>query len=290
MNRILCCIAVLSFLACNKPPVPGNNNTDSTNHNTDGEPPSCMNFTVTDSILHDPRVGNDPVLYSREAYIFNKSNKLEKHILYNLTSGRPVVASSDSFAYANGNMVRSYYSLDSNTSAHPYTTSEYDYTGHTLTASRYYLYSLLLVHSTYITDLLGRISSVTQYADNSTYQFTPTVTYDLSYDANGNLTQVAKPNGNVYYSFQDYDTHPNPWYQLPFDFAYNIFDYSSQVFSRNNFKVKYVAANGYNNLSSYLYNYGSDGRVSNFVYTPPNGRPENGPGINEYMQIQYQCK
>lgn len=203
------------------------------------------------------------------------------HISYNVSTGGRW---SDSFTYSNGNMVKSYFSLGSDNSSTPYTTSEYDYNGHALTASRYYLGSELIVHSAYLVDSLGRITSLTQYADNTSIQSTPTSTYLFKYDTNSNLVDLTDPKGTVHYYFQNYDTHPNPWYQLPFDFAYNVTQYNLNVFSANNNQLSIVAApNSVNFTQSISLTYSPDNKLAGI--TTPN---TNGGGL--YQAIQYQCK
>ncbi len=249
----------------------------------------CSDFAVRDSANMSPA---GFILDDR--YYFNSDHQLIKHVSY---SGQ-AVTSSDSFAYAHGNMVKSYFSLGNNNSSNPYTTSDYDYTGSTLTASRYYLGSTLVVHSTYGYDQAGRLSTYTQIADNTTLQSTPSVSYTLTYDANSNLISVADQTGTPAYTFKNYDNYPNPYYKLPFDFAYNIFDYSKS-FSKNNFQVAYTYTAPYYNYNVYYprdslsttnsYTY-RNGGVSSIISTPPNGRSSNGPGISHTLALRSLCK
>jgi YD repeat-containing protein len=237
-----------------------------------------------------PAAGASGYLSSKDSFIFDPAQHLQKHVVYDLTSGTPQVGWSDSFAYANDNMVKSYFSLGTNSSISPYTTSEYDYSGHTLTGSRYYLGGTLLVYTTYQVDSSGRIISLTQYADNLTYQYTPTTIYDLTYDGNGNLVEVTDTAGGLYYQFLNYDDQPNPWNNLPFDFAYNLFDSNPRAFSKHNYRLEYDYSYFGDTLSfTYSYNYGSAGEISTFVQTPSNGRLSNGPGISHYDIVTYKC-
>ena len=274
-------MAIALFFACSK-----TTNTDETISK------SCLDFTVADSLMHSNTVGNDPLLLNREGFYFNKDSQLVKHVIYGAKSDS-IVTSNDSFAYANGNMVKSYHALGGNNSSAPYTTSEYDYSGHTLTGSRYFLGKTLMVHSTYIVDAQGKITSFTQFADNLTYQYTPTVTYYLVYDSAGNLLRANDHYGNAWYRFKNYDNHPNPWYKLPFDFAYNVLDYCPRVFSKHNYQLTYtyLLSNTYDSTSkSYSYNYDAEGKVANFIYTPSNGRVSNGPGLSHFVSVNYKCK
>jgi len=145
------------FMACsrqNNPPAdPARDSTITTNKT------SCLNFSITDSVLPFQNGGLGNYMFGKEDYLFNADGKLVKHVFYSLLSGSPVQGWTDSFTYSGGNMVRSYYSEGTSNSSTPYTTSEYDYNGHNLTASRYYLGSQLLVHSVYTTDDSGRITS-----------------------------------------------------------------------------------------------------------------------------------
>lgn len=257
---------------------------------------SCLNFTILDSTMPDANIPTYtfvPLNY-RQEYVFNDDSQLVKHTtLESIGEQKYMVTISDSFAYENGNMVKSYFSLDSNNSSAPYTTSEYDYSGHTLTGSRYYLGNNLIVHSTYVTDSLGKIISVKQYADNTTLQSTATTTMDFVYDQDGNLYQIKDLNGTVYYKYLNYDDHPNPYYKLPFDYAYNIWEYCSQVLSKNNPQISYtylidpLSTDSSSNTYSYSYDPGS--RVSVSVHTPSNGRVSNGPGVSDYSSFQYGC-
>ncbi len=249
---------------------------------------NCYDFAVRDSANISP-----PGFILDDRYYYNSDHQLQKHVSY---SGQ-AVTSSDSFTYLHGNMVKSYFSLGSNTSSNPYTTSEYDYAGATLTGSRYYMGSTLIVHSAYKYDQAGRLITYTQIADNITLQSTPSVSYTLSYDGNSNLISVVDQTGTSAYTYNKYDSYPNPYYQLPFDFAYNIFDYSKS-FSKNNFQVAYTYTAPYYNYNVYYprdtlttsnaYTY-RNGEVSSIISTPPNGRSSNGPGTSHTLKLRSLC-
>jgi YD repeat-containing protein len=269
---------------------------DKGNRYVSTESNSCSNFTILDSTMPNSSISGPFVANNyQQEYIFNDDGLLIKHVtLESIGEQKYVVTVSDSFAYSNGNMVKSYFSLDSNNSSNPYTTSEYDYTGHILTASRYYLGSSLIVHSTYVVDSTGKIMSITQYADNTTLQWTPSTTYNFNYDQFGNLYEVTDSSNNVYYKYLNYDNNPNPFYKLPFDYAYNVWEYCAQVFSTHNPGLSYiyniVGAGQWDSLSNaYSYSYTTNGRVLTSIHTPSNGRVSNGPGTSDYSTFKYQC-
>ena len=279
-------IIVILFMGCsrqNNPPTNPAKDSTSTNGHT-----SCLDFSIADSVLpFQNGLGN--YMFGREDYLFDTTGRLVKHVFYSLLSGSPVQGWTDSFSYSAGNMVKSYYSLGTNNSSAPYTTSEYDYNGHVLIASRYYLGSEQLVHSVYNTDDSGRITSITQYADNLTLQYTPTRTYQLHYDQAGDLDSATDNNGNVYYQFLHFDNHPNPLAKLPFDFAYNVLDYCPQVFSKNNYRLEYSFTTGDSISNTLSFNYDTSGKVKNFTQTPSAGRVSNGSGPSHLKTISYHC-
>lgn len=237
---------------------------------------SCLDFIVSDSSLQPSGM----ILKSH--YIFNANNKLEKLIIYD-GSGTGIV-SSDSFTYENGNMIKSFYSLDG---IHTYTTSEYDYSGDKLIKSRYYLGNTLIVHSSYVTDISGKLVSYSQFSDNLSYQSLPSYTYTFKYDNNSNLLSITNSNDVALVNFSNYDNHPNPFYNLPFDFAYEPWPYSVRSFSKNNSQLTFVNSPTAPENATYLYTYDTNGKV----LTATSGRYVPLPGALNYRNsFQYKCE
>jgi hypothetical protein len=226
--------------------------------------PACYDFMVADSNMTQAEAA-----YS-QYYYFNSEHKLTKHVAY---SGG-VVAWSDSFAYDHGNMVKSWMALGSNNIANYYTRSEYDYTDTLITGSRYYLGSgTLIVHSVYGYDTKGELTSYSQYTDNTTLQPEHDYTYNLTYDDNGNVTQLTDGSGNVVALYLNYDNYPNATYKMPFDWAYDVLSYFN-VFSKHNAGQTHSYSNPYvahdTTGASYTYTY-ANSKVSTITSNSSDG-------------------
>jgi hypothetical protein len=214
---------------------------------------TCFDYMTVDSNM------NFPEAPYANYYYYNKQHQLISHIV---TSGGDV-AWSDTFAYDHGRVVKSWMSLDGNSTANYYTRNEYDYTDTLMTASRYYLGNTLIVHSAYGYNEKGQLSSYAQYSNNTELQTDPDYTYYLTYDNNDNVTQLADPYGNVVARYLNYDDHPNLGYKMPFDWAYDIFTYFN-VFAKHN-----VGQQIYYKYNAYTT--GTDTTSYTFTYTYMNG-------------------
>lgn len=245
---------------------------------------TCLDFSVVDSVLPFGYGGGGGYNDNQQTYIFNADKKLVQHLGYGFTAGAPTLGSSDSFAYSNGNMVKSYFSLGNNNSQNTYTTSEYDYNGHAMVASRYYLGNLLMVHSSYSTDSLGRVTSVTQFADNMTYQWTPTYSYRISFDARGNVSAITTTRGDTIYAYTGYDNHPNPYYGLPLDWPYNAEGAWALLCSKNNYRYEWFYGNGTRTCDTFPYNYDASGRLSSYHFIQGGG-----PTTGDTKTFRYGC-
>lgn len=213
--------------------------------------PACYDFMTIDSNMTMPEAA-----YANY-YYFNSQHQLIEHVV---TSGG-AVAWSDTFEYVHGHMVKSLMSLGGNSTADYYTRSEYDYTDSLVTASRYYLDAQVIVNSAYTYDAKGQLTSYSQHSDNTTLQPDGDYTYNLAYDDNGNVTQVTDQYGTVKVTFGQYDDKPNPYYKMPFDFAYDPFSYYGG-FSKHNA--------GQENGLSFSYTY-TNGKISKEIMNLPDG-------------------
>ncbi|HWD87147.1 MAG TPA: hypothetical protein VG367_03405 [Mucilaginibacter sp.] len=212
--------------------------------------PACYDFMVADSNT------TIPTAPYQEFFYFNTEHKLIKHTAY---SGG-VIGWSDTFAYDHGHVVKSWMSLGNNSSANYYTRSEYDYTDTLMTASRYYAgANTLIVNSYYTYDDKGRLASYSQHSDNTSLQADQDYTYNLTYDNNDNVTQIADASGTLVATYSNFDDKPNYSYKLPFDYAYDIFSYFN-AFSKHNAGT----SNSYNSYSHAV-------TTTNNTYTYANG-------------------
>ncbi len=235
----------------------------------------CFDFTITDS------GGLDKV----ETFTFDSANKLVRHFVhwgYDNTKDWGVI-----FTYENGNMVKSYMFLGYNNTTIPYTTSEYTYNGNVPATSKYYLGDTLLVHSEYTFDNAGNLATYAQYTDNTTYQIDFSYVANLHYDSHSNLIAVTDQHGDTLESYSDFDTHPNPFYRLPYDFAYDVTHFFNNYFSKNNYHWVFDQFNGINRFS-YAYKYDSTTRISQInsfnSFNPADPVPMT------TLYISYKCK
>ena len=186
----------------------------------------------------------------------------------------PGLGHADTFLYTNQKLVRSYYSNGPNLNiASPYGHSEYTYQNGILASSKYYLgLTNLVTTSVYTFDGLGRLSTVAQTQINGGVGSYPTHTTRYEYDANSNISKIfyrqAPYAEYMYMEYLNYDNHPNPYYNLPWEFDYNIFQFNADKISKNNVgKINiYGSFQGsvpqLNSVYTYNYQYDSDGRVS----------------------------
>ena len=227
---------------------------------------SCLDVVYFDTSYIVPGSGYQQI------FSFNSDNKLYKKI----DMDGATVISADSFAYSNGNMVKSWYSLSGDIS-HSYTTSEYDYSGSLLIASRYLLGGSLVGHCVFTNDSLARIISITEYTDDGTYNPTVALKVNLNYDANSNLQTAVNDAGTVVYSYKNYDNKPNPFYKLPFDWSFDIFQSFTKYFSKNN-----QLSPADNSGEDYSYTYDTKDRPIKIL------RYSRGT-LQDRIQITYKC-
>lgn len=173
---------------------------------------------------------------SKNLYFFNADKTLAKTIYY---SDSVTISRADTFYYGNGKLAKSCYSLNEIDFEAPYAYSEYDYINGRLSASRYFvkqsnLYSLYS-NSTYVTDDSGRITVVNQYRNGNLQK------NRFEYDANSNLTKVyiqfgAGGSESLYDEYFDYDSMPNPFYKMPFEFDHDMYLYAIARFAKHNYR------------------------------------------------------
>lgn len=216
--------------------------------------PTCYDYMTVDS---DMTISTAPYI---QFYYYNTDHQLLKHVVY---SGGDA-AWSDTFAYDHGHVVKSWMSLDGAAGpTHFYTRNEYDYTDTLPTASRYYLGSTLIVHSSYTYDSKGRLATYQQTSDNTTLQTDGNYSRVLVYDSNDDLTELDDQYGNAVARYDNYDNKPNLNYRMPYDFAYDIFSYFN-AFSKHN-----VGGQHFYNYNAYTNK--TDTANHSFSYTYANG-------------------
>jgi hypothetical protein len=193
----------------------------------------------------------------------------------------PGLGHADSFLYANQKLIASYYSNGPNFNiATPYSHTDYIYQNNILASSKYYLgLTNLVTTSIYTFDGSGRLSTVKQTQINGGVGSYPTHTTRYEYDANSNISKIfyrEPPYAEyMHMEFLNYDNHPNPYYNLPWEFDYNIFQFNADKISKNNvgriniYSSFQGSAPILNGGAAYTYEYDLDGKVSRRNGTSP---------------------
>jgi hypothetical protein len=180
----------------------------------------------------------------------------------------------DTFIYDNNSLIKSQYNLGKLIKfATPYSKTEYVYQNNVLVSSKYYLGNTnLITSSVYTFDNLGRLSQVTQSQINTSAGASPTYTTRFEYDSKSNLSKIyfrQSPYPEyMLKEFLNYDSKENPYYNLPWIFDYNIFEWNAEKLSKNNvgkintftsFQGSVPVLQG---TVTYTYEYFANGKVS----------------------------
>ena len=252
---IIFLILLISFIGCKK-------------NNTDVPATVSMDTIVTNNrlgLLYKVYDSLNPAV--RDTFEYNLGKMLVKFISHG--QGRYV----DTFIYNANNLVISRYNSGT-TISNPYLQSEYVYQNNVLVSSSYYNSNFLVFisNTTYIFDNLGRLSQLTQTRVPSSVSLMPTYTSRFEYDANSNLSRVyyreAPYTEYLQAEYLNYDNKVNPYYKLPWQFDYNIYQASVDKFSKNNVGKINIYGSYQGSISSlsttttYTYDYNPAGKIS----------------------------
>jgi hypothetical protein len=172
---------------------------------------------------------------ARTLYYYNTDNTLAKVVYYN---DSVTISQADTFYYSNGKLVKSAFALNNANFANPYTYTNWTHNGNSLatcsvylrTGSSYTLYST----SSFETDSENRITAINQLQGANLQR------NRFEYDANSNLRKVfIKFNSDpesLYDEYFDYDSIPNPFYQLPLSVSHDIYLHGIERFSKHNYR------------------------------------------------------
>lgn len=266
------------IFSCNKPEPEENVLQDSAD---------CLLIKITDSARITDTIN----------LTYNNSRKLIRYRTWPGASGNS--GYTDTFHYDNnGILIQSAYSGGQFITPNKRRT-DYLYSNGILIRSNYIsVYSSgsesLNSYSDYTFDSSKRLIQVKQVGVSA---YTNTHTTRYVYDNNDNLLKIYKKenNGSAEYlstEFLDFDSYLNPFYKLPWEFDYDLFEYNSDKLSKHNYRrvrtyVGYIVIGGVlqTRLSgdlSYTYTYDSFKKVIK-RQAINNANPGNQISVTQYF-------
>jgi hypothetical protein len=142
-------------------------------------------------------------------------------------------------------LVKSAYSLNGINFIAPYAYTEWDYSANRLTASRYYVKQggayPLYSNSTYETNDSGMVTVVNQFRNGNIQR--NRFEYDDRFNLRKTYLKFNSDPETLFEEFFDYDSIPNPFFRLPFEFDYDMYMYGLNRLSKNNYRRHILGSN-----------------------------------------------